>query len=123
MRSTPYWPVLSHPVLRRGLPGPGVSALGGGMLLVAVGWLALALAPASARGPWVAAAVAAYSLPSALGGLVFRRHLRHRSGAQLAGWNAILRAGALGAIVLAYAVDLLSLWGYVGLLAASSLLA
>ncbi|MFI5910424.1 MFS transporter [Dactylosporangium sp. NPDC051541] len=122
MRSTPYWPVLSHPVLRRILPGLGISALGDGMSLVAVSWLALTLAPESSRGTWVAAAVAAYSLPGALGGVLFRRYLRHRGGAELAGWNAILRASALGTIVLVYVVDLLTLWGYVLLLAVSALL-
>ncbi|WP_432972719.1 MFS transporter [Dactylosporangium sp. CA-233914] len=123
MRSTPYWPVLTHPVLRRVLPGIGVSALGDGMSLVAISWLALQLAPSGARGAWVAAAVAAYSLPSALGGALLGRYLRHRPGAQLAGWNAILRASALAAIVLVHAAGALRPWLYVALLAASSLLA
>ncbi|GAA3452806.1 MFS transporter [Dactylosporangium matsuzakiense] len=123
MRDTPYRPVLRHPMLRRILPGLGISALGDGMSLVAVSWLALTLAPPASRGTWVAAAVAAYSLPSALGGVLLRRYLRHRHGAQLAGWNAVLRASALGAIVLVNALGALSLAGYVGLLAVSSLLA
>src|SRR4051794_16545725 len=124
MRSTPYWPVISHPVLRRILPGIALSALGDGMSLVAISWLALQLAPDdAARGTWVAAAVVAYSLPSALGGAVLGRYLRHRGGAQLAGWNAILRACALGAIVLAHAVGALPPPLYITLLAVSSLLA
>ncbi|WP_426504055.1 MFS transporter [Dactylosporangium sp. McL0621] len=123
MRSSPYRPVLTHPVLRRVLPGIAISALGDGMSLVAVSWLALQLAPAGQRGPWVAAAVAAYSLPSALGGAVLGRYLRHRSGAQLAGWNAILRASALAAIVLLFAAGALPPALYIGLLAVSSLLA
>jgi DHA3 family macrolide efflux protein-like MFS transporter len=124
MRSTPYWPVISHPVLRRILPGIALSALGDGMSLVAISWLALQLAPDdAARGTWVAAAVVAYSLPSALGGAVLGRYLRHRGGALLAGWNAILRACALGAIVLAHAVGALTPPLYITLLAVSSLLA
>jgi MFS transporter, DHA3 family, macrolide efflux protein len=123
VRSSPYRPVLTHPVLRRILPGLTVSALGDGMSVVAVSWLALQLAPAGQRGTWVAIAVAAYSLPSAAGGVLFARVMHGRGGAQLAGWNAILRAGALTAIVVAYAAGGLSVVLYVALLAISSLLA
>lgn len=123
VRSSPYWPVVSHPRLGRVLPGLVVSALGDGMSLVAVTWLALQLAPDAHRGTWVAIAVAAYSLPSAAGGVLFARFLRGRGGAQLAGWNAILRAAALGAIAVAYALGSLNLGLYVTLLAVSSLLA
>ncbi|MFD0576477.1 MFS transporter [Dactylosporangium darangshiense] len=123
MLLTPYRPVLRHPVLRRVLPGIAVSALGDGMSVVAIAWLALQIAPDGGRGAWVAAAVAAYSLPSALGGVLLRRYLGHRSGAQLAGWNAILRGGALGAVVVAYAAGVLQPWLYVTLLGMSSLLA
>ncbi|MEV4134804.1 MFS transporter [Dactylosporangium sp. NPDC049742] len=123
VRSSPYWPVVSHPKLGRILPGLVVSALGDGMSLVAVTWLALQLAPQEHRGTWVAVAVAAYSLPSAAGGVLLGRFLRHRGGAQLAGWNAILRAAALGAIALAAALGALHLPLYVALLAVSSLLA
>lgn len=123
VRSSPYWPVLSHPQLGRLLPGLVVSALGDGMSLVAVTWLALQLAPEAHRGTWVAVAVAAYSLPSAAGGVLFGRFLRGRGGAQLAGWNAVLRAAGLGAVAVAAALDTLSLGLYVTLLAVSSLLA
>jgi predicted MFS family arabinose efflux permease len=123
VRSSPYWPVVSHPQLGRVLPGLVVSALGDGMSLVAVTWLALQLAPDAHRGTWVAVAVAAYSLPAAAGGVLFGRFLRGRGGAQLAGWNAALRAGALGAIAVAYALSGLTLGLYVTLLAVSSLLA
>ncbi|GAA0714795.1 MFS transporter [Dactylosporangium roseum] len=123
MRRSPYWPVVSHPVLRRVLPGLAVSALGDGMSLVAVSWLALQLAPAGQRGVWVAVAVAAYSLPSAAGGVLFGRFLGGRPGAELAGWNAILRAAALAAIVVTYAAGGLGIGRYVALLAVSSLLA
>lgn len=71
VRSSPYWPVVSHPLLRRVLPGLAVSALGDGMALVAVTWLAMQLAPQGQRGTWTAVAVAAYTLPSAAGTIVF----------------------------------------------------
>lgn len=121
-RSSPYWPVVSHPLLRRVLPGLAVSALGDGMALVAVTWLALQLAPQGQRGTWTAVAVAAYTLPSAAGTVVFGRLLAGRSGAQLAGWDAVLRAGALAAIPAAHLAGALTIGRYVALLAASSLL-
>ncbi|MEH1168514.1 MFS transporter [Micromonospora sp. CPCC 205539] len=121
-RSSPYWPVLSHPVLRRILPGLTVSALGDGMAVVAVSWMALQLAPPQQRGTWVAIAMAAYTVPSVLATVLFGRLLGGRGGAQLAGWDATLRAGALAAIPLAHLLGALSLGLYVTLLAASSLL-
>jgi len=122
-RSSPYWPVLTHPQLRRVLPGLVVSALGDGMSVVAIGWLALQLAPAGEGGTWVAIAFAAYLLPGAAGGVLFARLLHGRSGAQLAGWNATLRAVALAAIAVIHAAGGLDLTVYVVLLAISSLLA
>nr|WP_242624302.1 MFS transporter [Micromonospora kangleipakensis] len=120
--SSPYWPVVSHPLLRRVLPGLALSALGDGMALVAVTWLALQLAPQAQRGMWIAIAVAAYTLPSAAGTVIFGRLLSGRSGAQLAGGDAILRAGALAAIPTAYLIGVLNTGLYVTLLAVSSLL-
>ncbi|MFD9307996.1 MFS transporter [Streptomyces sp. NPDC060048] len=120
--SSPYWPVVRHPVLRRILPGVGLSYIGDGMSTVAVTWLALELAPEGSRGTWVAVAAVAYILPGALGGILFGRLLSARSGAQLAGWDAILRATALGLIPVMYVLDALSMGLYIALLAASSLL-
>ncbi|MGI5240790.1 MFS transporter [Dactylosporangium sp. CA-139066] len=122
-RSSPYWPVVSHPQLRRVLPGLAISALGDGMSIVAISWLALQLAPTAQRGIWVAVAVAAYSLPSAAGGVLLGRFMSGRGGAQLAGWNAILRAVSLAAIVALYGLGRLNAATYVALLAVSSLLA
>ncbi|MFI7425491.1 MFS transporter [Micromonospora sp. NPDC049836] len=121
-RSSPYWPVVSHPLLRRVLPGLAVSALGDGMALVAVTWLALQLAPPGQRGTWTAIAVAAYLLPSAAGSMIFGRYLAGLSGAQLASWDARLRAVALAAIPAAHLAGVLSIGLYVALLAAASLL-
>jgi hypothetical protein len=122
VRRSPYYPALSHPVLRRVLPGAAASALGDGMSAVAIAWLALRLAPAGSRGLWVGAAVAAYSLPGAAGAVVLRRWLHHRQGAWLAFVNAVLRAVALGLIGCLAIAGLLDPPGYVALLGVSSLL-
>ncbi|MEU4593899.1 MFS transporter [Micromonospora aurantiaca (nom. illeg.)] len=118
----PYRPVLGQPVLRRLLPGLATSALGDGLALVAVTWLALQLAPDGQRGTWTAFAVAAYTLPGAAGTLLLGRWLGARSGAQLAGWDATVRAAALGAIPVAHLAGVLDVGLYVALLAVSSLL-
>ena len=97
-RASPYYPALSHPVLRRVLPGAAASALGDGMSAVAIAWLALKLAPPDTRGLWVGAAVAAYSLPGAVGAVALRRWLGRRRGTRLVFVNAVLRAAALGLI-------------------------
>jgi MFS transporter, DHA3 family, macrolide efflux protein len=122
VRASPYYPALSHPVLRRVLPGAAASALGDGMSAVAIAWLALRLAPAGSRGLWVGAAVAAYSLPGAAGAVVLRRWLAGRGGARLASVNAVLRAAALGLIACLALAGLLDPAGYVALLGVSSLL-
>ena len=121
-RSSPYYPALSHPVLRRVLPGAAASALGDGMSAVAIAWLALKLAPADSRGLWVGAAVAAYSLPGAVGAVALRRWLSGRRGARLVFVNAVLRAAALGLIGCLALAGRLDPAGYVALLGVSSLL-
>jgi hypothetical protein len=120
-RASAYYPALSHPVLRRLLPGTAASALGDGMSAVAIAWLALRLAPAGSRGLWVGAAVAAYSLPGAAGAVLLRRWLRAHRGARLAIVNAVLRAVALGLISCLALAGLLGPAGYIGLLGISSL--
>ncbi|BCJ68832.1 MFS transporter [Polymorphospora rubra] len=120
--ASPYRPVLTHPVLRRILPGFALSSLGDGMAVVAVPWLALELAPAGEQGTWVAIAVAAYTLPAAAGAVIFGRWLRRHGGAHLAGWDAVLRAGALGAIPVAHLLGALTIGLFVVLLAFSALL-
>jgi hypothetical protein len=121
-RTSPYYPALSHPVLRRILPATAASALGDGMSAVAIAWLALRLAPAGSRGLWVGAAVAAYSLPGAAGAVALRRWLHGRGGARLTFFNAVLRACALGLIGCLALAGLLRPAGYVALLGASSVL-
>jgi DHA3 family macrolide efflux protein-like MFS transporter len=122
VRASPYYPAISHPVLRRVLPGAALSALGDGMSFVAIAWLAIRLAPESSRGLWVGAAVAAYSLPGAAGAVLLRRWLRGRGGAGLVLVNAVLRAAALGLVGCLAIAHLLDPVGYVGLLGVSSVL-
>ena len=109
-------------MLRRVLPGAAASALGDGMSAVAIAWLALKLAPEPSRGLLVGAAVAAYSLPGAVGAAALRRWLGGRGGARLASVNAMLRAAALGLIGCLALAGRLDPAGYVALLAVSSLL-
>jgi MFS transporter, DHA3 family, macrolide efflux protein len=109
-------------VLRRVLPGAAASALGDGMSAVAIAWLALMLAPEPSRGLLVGAAVAAYSLPGAVGAVALRRWLGGRGGARLASVNAMLRAAALGLIGCLALAGRLDPAAYVALLAVSSLL-
>jgi hypothetical protein len=92
------------------------------MSAVAIAWLALKLAPEPSRGLLVGAAVAAYSLPGAVGAVALRRWLSGRGGARLASVNAMLRAAALGLIGCLALAGRLDPAGYVALLAVSSLL-
>jgi predicted MFS family arabinose efflux permease len=116
---SPYWPVVSHPVLRRLLPGFAVSYLGDGLALVAVVVLAQQLTPSASL---VGLAVAASTLPGALGALVLGRWLRRRPGAQLAGWDALLRTVMFTAIAATAMAGVLDIARYIALLAGSSLL-
>ena len=117
-----YGRVVSQPVLRRLLPGMLVSALGDGMSMVAVAWLAVQIAPPGREGVWTGLAVAAYSLPATVGAGVFGRLVRGFTGVRLVAVDATLRAVALGTIAVLAVAGALAPAGYVVLLAASSLL-
>lgn len=119
---SPYWPVLTHPRLRRILPGIGVSALGGGMSSVAVSWLAIELAPPEHRALWVGAAITANTLPGAVGALTLGPLLGRRSGAQLAGWDATLRFATLLLVPVLHLTGHLGIGALVTILALSSAL-
>jgi MFS family permease len=92
------------------------------MSAVAIAWLALKLAAAGSRGLWVGAAVAAYTLPGAVGAIALRRWLSRRHGAGLVIVNAVLRGAALGLAGCLALAGLLDPPGYVVLLGVSSLL-
>ncbi|HEY2947979.1 MAG TPA: MFS transporter [Micromonosporaceae bacterium] len=114
--------VVRQPVLRRILPGMLVSALGDGMSMVAVAWLAVQIAPPDQAGVWTGLAVAAYALPAPVGAALLARLVRRFRGAQLVALDAALRAVALGLVATLAWAGLLNPVGYVALLAVSSLL-
>jgi predicted MFS family arabinose efflux permease len=72
---------------------------------------------------FVGLAVAAYTLPGAVGALALGRYLRHRPARALVLTNCLFRVGFLGAIVTLAAAGALAPAAYVALLAGSSLLA
>lgn len=117
-----YGPVLTHPQLRRLLPGIGVGALGGGMTSVAVSLLAIELAPVEHRALWVGAAVTANTLPGAVGAFTLGRFLDGRRGAQLAGWDAALRFAVLLLVPLLHLLGALRVGSFVAILAVASVL-
>ncbi|KUL30935.1 MFS transporter [Actinoplanes awajinensis] len=110
--------LLRHPVV----PGLLVSALGDGMSLVAVAWLAVRIAPPGQAGVWTGLAVAAYALPASIGAALLSRFMRGLRAARLVATDATLRAICLGTISALAITDLLDPVGYVVLLAVSSLL-
>ena len=117
-----YGRMLGRPVLRRVLPAMLLSAIGDGMSVVAVAWLALRTAPADQAGVWTALAVAAYTLPATLGAAMLARLVRGLSGTALVSLDATLRAIALGTIAALAIANALAPPVYVALLAGSSLL-
>ena len=100
----------------------GVSSIGDGMSVVTVAWLAVRLAPPGATAIFVGAAVAAYTLPGAIGALMFASALRGRSARVLVLVNCLLRAGLLGTAALLSLLGGLTPYGYVLLLAGSSIM-
>ncbi|WP_327676248.1 MFS transporter [Kitasatospora sp. NBC_00458] len=117
-----YRPLFAHGPFRRLLPAFAVSDLGDGMSVVAVAWLALQLAPPGAPGLLVVAAVAAYVLPGAVGGLLLGRWLRGLPARRLIRADAWTRAVLLGCVPVAWVLGLLGPVLYLALLAGSSLL-
>lgn len=114
--------VLGRPVLRRVMPAMLLSAIGDGMSVVAVAWLAVAIAPPDQAGVWTALAVAAYALPATLGAAALARLVRRLPGTALVTADATLRAIALGTIAGLAIAGALAPATYVILLAGSSLL-
>ena len=92
------------------------------MSTVTIAWLAVRTAPAGALGLYVGVAVAAYTLPGAVGAVAFGRLLRHRPARALVLAHCLLRTGFLGSIVALSMTGLLTPAAYIALLAGSSLL-
>jgi Transmembrane secretion effector len=114
--------VLGRPILRQVLPAMGVSAIGDGMSVVAVAWLAVSIAPQGQTGVWTALAVAAYALPATVGAAALAKLVRRLPSTALVSVDASLRAGALGTIAVLAVAGVLNPVLYVVLLAGSSLL-
>jgi MFS transporter, DHA3 family, macrolide efflux protein len=108
VRGSPYYPALSHPVLRRVLPGAAASALGDGMSAVAIAWLALKLAPEPSPPDALAQVIAARSsllivaspVGTALGGPLVAA----------LGARGTLLASALATIALALVTAAILIW-------------
>ena len=101
--------------------GFGVSSLGDGMSALAVAWLAIEISTPADRGLVVGAAVAAYTLPGAIG-IFLRRLLGQLDSGRLLLLNCVLRAVCLGAIAALAFGGRLDVASYVLLLAASALM-
>jgi Major Facilitator Superfamily len=114
--------VLRRPVLRRVLPAMLLSAIGDGMSVVAVAWLAVRIAPPGQSGLWTGLAVAAYTLPATVGAAALARLVRGLPATALVTVDAALRAVALGTIAGLAIANALAPATYVVLLAGSSLL-
>ena len=99
-----------------------LSAIGDGMSVVAVAWLAVSISPAAQAGIWTAAAVAAYTLPATVGTAVLARFVRRMRATRLLALDATLRAIAFAAIATLAISGALAPSVYVVLLAVSSLL-
>jgi MFS family permease len=119
---TVFGRVLRRPVLRRVLPAMLLSAIGDGMSVVGVAWLAVRIAPPGQSGVWTGLAVAAYTLPATFGAAALARLVRRLSATSLVTADAALRAVALGTIAALAVTGVLAPAAYVVLLAASSLL-
>lgn len=117
-----YRGVLRNTQARRLLAGLGVSALGDGMSMVSIAWLAVLIAPPGTAAVFVGLAVAAYTLPGAAGALLLGRFLRWRAARSLVVSDSWLRAGSLAVIALLWAAGSLPPVAYLGLLAGSSVL-
>ena len=102
--------------------GFGISSLGDGMSALAVAWLAIEISSPANRGLVVGGAVAAYTLPGAVG-FFLRRMLGRFDSSRLLLLNCLLRAVCLGGIALLGYFGRLEIFSYVALLAVSALLA
>src|SRR5688500_11354853 len=100
MKFETYRRLLADRRTRRVLAGLGVSALGDGLSIVTIAWLAVLIAPAGDTGVFVGVAVAAYTLPGVIGAVLLRRFVAtHPARAMVLG-HAALRAVCIGLIAI-----------------------
>ena len=122
MKLEMYRRLLADRQARRFLAGLGVSALGDGLSIVTIAWLAVVIAPAGDAGIFVGVAVAAYTLPGVIGAVLLRRYVATRPAREMVIGHAALRAVCLGLIAILSIAGALPPYLYVVLLAGSSLL-
>jgi MFS family permease len=122
MKLETYARLLADSQTRRFLAGLGVSALGDGLSVVTIAWLAVVTAPAGDPGLFVGVAVAAYTLPGVIGAVLLRRYVITRPAREMVLGHAGLRAVCLGLIAVLSIAGALPPYLYVALLAGSSLL-
>lgn len=116
------WAALRFPPFATVFVGYATSALGDGMAVVAIPWLAISLSHGHHTGLLVGGAVAAYTLPGVVAGLGLGKIFSRWDGRLLILAEAVLRAVALGVVAgLALAGGLTSP-AFVALLGVSSLL-
>jgi predicted MFS family arabinose efflux permease len=107
---------------RRMQPGFLISFLGDGMSLLGVPWLALQLAAPDGRAAMVGLAIAAYSLPAAIGSFTLGRWLSSRSTRSLILLDSLLRGIVFTLIPVLHWLGRLDAALFITLLALSSLL-
>ena len=117
-----YRRLLADGQTRRFLAGLGVSALGDGLSIVTIAWLAVITAPAGDSGIFVGVALAAYTLPGVIGAVFLRRYLASRPAREMVLGHSALRAVCLGLIAVLSIAGGLAPHVYIALLAGSSLL-
>ncbi|MBI4939900.1 MAG: MFS transporter [Actinobacteria bacterium] len=122
LAASPYGAVLRSPALRRLLPGLALSAVGDGMRIVAVSWLALDLAPPGRGATWVAVCSAAAVLPGLVVALLGSRPLGRLPAVTLGTADALVHAVALGGVPVLAAAGLLDVRLLAVLLGVASLL-
>jgi MFS family permease len=122
MKVEMYRRLLADRQTRRFLAGLGVSALGDGLSVVTIPWLAVLIAPAGDSGVFVGIAVAAYTLPGVIGAILLRRYVANRPAREMVLGHAVLRAVCFGLIAILAIAGALPPYLYVALLAGSSLL-
>jgi MFS family permease len=119
------WPRALVPLRRKAfgilIGGYALSAVGDGMAMVAVPWLAISVAGGQDTGLIVGGAVAAYYLPGVAAWLLLGRFFAGWDGRKLVLAEAVLRAGALGAVAELAWAGALGPMLYIALLGVSSL--
>lgn len=117
-----YRAVLGVPRYRRFAIGEVASAIGDGIGLTAVPWIALALAPPHLGAVAVGLSIAAYSLPGAIAAAPVARFFRAWSAVRLVLADTIVRCIGLSTVAALAFTGQLTLVEFVVLLAISSLL-